>query len=330
MRISPTISILLVIVILLTTSCSSNIKLNSIPTLTSTSMPMPSPYLIELTPVIGTIKGDLRNQIRNLEHDMPRANSESYIVPLNKERMAFAELVTALDIGDLVRAAQIAPQNHYELLYYIDCNDNQAVSYLLRENEPIQKGWGLYAIRVDSTSNSNIIIEAPHPLYDINTPSIALNIYRALDAHALLIAGAHRNANSDGTADVAHAPKSIFQSVHKALLEDIQTISEDVIIIQIHGFQSSDHPGYPQVVIGFGAKLPSTEDTLTIKLRDALTKQGITVGLCTGDVWQDLCGTKNVQATTSDGVVFVHIELDEKIRKSDKDLITALVYVFGD
>jgi hypothetical protein len=259
---------------------------------------------------------------------MPRAKSEVYIVSSNTEQMAFVELVKRLEVGDLVSASQIAAQNRYRLHNYVDRNDSNAVSYLLRENKPIQMGWGLYALRVDSASN--IIIEAPHPLFDINTPSVALDIYRALDARALLIAGAHRNANADGSADVAHAPESIFQSVHKTLLQEIQAASGNAIILQIHGFHAGKHAGYPQVVFGFGEVMQPLEFALAQKLEDALLEQGFSVGLCTGDVWQDLCGTTNVQASTSNGAIFIHIELDKMIRKNDEDLITALAQVFGD
>jgi hypothetical protein len=278
-------------------------------------------------PEIETVKGSLRNQINSLENKMPREDSEGYMVPTDQEQVAFASLVSALAMEDLTSSAQLASENYYTLNYYMDRGDENAISYILREKRPIQKGWGLYVFRVDSTSN--IIVEAPHPLYDRRTPSVALDIYRALDARALLIAGAHRNANSDGSADMTHVTESIFQSVHVALSQVTQAVSGDVIILQIHGFHTSKHEGYPQVVFGFGEKIQPTEFALAQKLKDALSEQEIIVGLCTGDVWQDLCGTTNAQATITSRVVFMHIELDESIRKNDDALLTALVQVFG-
>jgi hypothetical protein len=182
---------------------------------------------------------------------------------------------------------------------------------------------------VDSTSN--IIIEAPHPLYDGRTPTVALDIYRALDARALLIAGAHRNANRDGSADVAHAPESIFQSVHLALSKEIQAESGDVIILQIHGFHSSNHEGYPQVVFGLGEKPLPTEIAIAQKIKDALYEQGISAGICTGveSELMDLCAKTNVQGKSTREGAFIHMELDEKIRKHDEAFIAALVEVFG-
>jgi len=329
MRFLPALFILfLAAMTLAATSCSPQLTPTLIPTRTLIPTLSPSPSVTPTaTPIIDTIEGRFQNQIRYLENDMPRANSEGYVVPTDEEQAAFAQLVAALGASDLVRAAQLAAQNHYGLHYYVDRNDDHAVSYLLREDKPIQKGWGLYAFRVGSASN--IIIQAPHPLFDINTPSVALNIYRALDARALLIAGAHRDANLDGSADVSHNLESVFQSVHEALLQEIQAISGNAVILQIHGFNSGKHDGYPQVVFGFGDKAQPAEFALARKLKDAISEQGITVGLCTGDFWQDLCGTTNVQAYTSNDAIFIHIELDEMMRKNDEGLITALVQVFG-
>ena len=73
-----------------------------------------------------------------------------------------------------------------------------------------------------------------------------------------------------------------------------------------------------------------TEFAFAQELRDALIEQGIiNVGLCTGNVWQDLCGETNVQASSIDGGLFIHIELDEKMRKNDDAFVAALVQVFG-
>jgi hypothetical protein len=278
-------------------------------------------------PELETIEGTFKNQIRLLEKYMPRSGSEAYMLPSRQEQADFAKLVFLIQRGELGSALPLAAENYYTLTYYVDKGDDSATSYLLREQRPIQKGWGVYAFRLDSTSN--IIIEAPHPLYDKNTLSVALDIYRALDARALLIAGAHRNTNKDGSADVAHAPESIFQSVHQSLAEEIQGTSGKVIFLQIHGFHTAKHEGYPQAVIGFGKTVQSTQSALAKDLEVAFSEQGIEVGLCLGDQWQELCGKTNSQGAIANGGVFLHIELDESIRKHDEELIAALLQVFG-
>ena len=260
---------------------------------------------------------------------MPRAESESYVPPTYQEQADFDQLTSVIIENHVAGAVELATKNNYQLNYYVDRGDTYAVSYLLREQRPIQKGWGLYAFRLDS--KSNIIIEAPHPLYDKKTPTIALDIYRALDARALLIAGAQRNANRDGSADVAHASESIFQSVHLALSHKIQTTAGEVIILQIHGFHASKHEGYPQVVFGLGEKPLPQEVAMAQKIKDALSEQGISSGVCTGveSNLMELCAKKNVQGLTTKDATFIHVELDEKLRQNDEAFIAALVEVFG-
>jgi hypothetical protein len=324
MQIAYTFLVLSVIMMLSLVGCAS--RLNPIPPPSPTSQPSLTPTASQ---VLDTVKGSFRNQIGILENNMPRAESESYLLPSYKQQADFAELVSMIVMDDLAGAVDLATNNDYQLNYYVDRGDDYAVSYLLREQRPIQKGWGLYAFRLDSTSN--IIIEAPHPLYDKRTPSVALDIYRALDARALLIAGAQRNANRDGSADVAHASESIFQSVHIALSQEIQAESGDVIILQIHGFHTSKHEGYPQVVFGLGEKPLPKEVAIAQKITDALSKQGISAGLCTGIAsnLQELCAKTNVQGSVMKEGAFIHIELDETIRKHDDALVAALVQVFG-
>lgn len=291
----------------------------------------PSDLAPSLTPtpavILAPLKGSFRNQISLIEENMPRSDSEAYVIPNAEEQTAFSKLVSLIHKKDFSGAIQLATANYYRLNIYVDRGDELAASYLLREQRPIQKGWGLYAFRVDSTSN--IIVEAPHPLYDRRTPKVAMDIYRALDAHALLIAGAHRNANSDGSADVAHAPESIFHSVHEALVQEIQSKSGNPIILQIHGFHTSKHEGYPQAVLGFGNSIQPTETALAHTLETALAAQGINAGICIDDTWRELCGRKNGQGALADGATFIHMELDETIRKKDDALIAALLQVFG-
>ncbi len=324
MQIAHTLLLLSVIMLLSLAGCTS--RSNPTSPLPPISYPNLAPTDL---PILDTIKGSFRNQISILEKNMPRAKSEGYLPPTNKEQADFAELVAMLGTGDLTHAADLAIRNDYTLNYYVDRGDNYAVSYLLREQRPIQKGWGLYAFRLDSTSN--IIIEAPHPLYDKRTPTVALDIYRALDARALLLAGAQRNANRDKSADVAHAPASIFQSVHLVLSQEIQTESGDVIILQIHGFHTNKHEGYPQVVLGLGEKPLPKEIAIAQKIKDALSEQGISAGLCMGigSELEDLCAKTNVQGSVTNEGAFIHIELDEKIRKNDDAFINALAQVFG-
>lgn len=293
-----------------------------------TPMPTQSPTLSPSpTPDLSTITADLRNQVYRLQDLMPLEDSDGFVVPTRTEQSTFSEIVSRLESGDLIYASDLAEKNTYTLVRYLDLGDEKAASYLLRERVPISKGWGLYVIRADGANN--IIVEAPHPIADKNTDLIALNIYRALNARALLIAGAHRSTDPGGLADVTHAPESIFQSVHEALLKKSISFPDIPVVLQIHGFAARKHPGYPNIVLGFGQKASQAEISLSKELADALTALGIDTGTCEGDSWQDLCGTKNVQGSNKNNAIFIHIELDETVRSDEHNLVSALSQVFA-
>jgi hypothetical protein len=271
---------------------------------------MPTPLSIEPR----SISGDLLNQITRLEAEMPRAGSEGFIIPTNDEKDSFTSIVAKIQNRAAARAGGIAAEFGYELLQYADRGDNASISLMLREIKPIRKGWGLYAFR--SSMINNIIVEAPHPLYDEGTPAIAAQIYRALQARALLIAGAHRDANADRSSDVAHHAQSIFEAVHAAI-----TKTSSTIILQIHGFAASKHPGYPQIVLSSDEAQGSE---LIDQLAAAFKSQGVKVGTCSEGQWAALCGETNVQSRSSDPATFIHIELDEAMRANSSIVLKVL------
>lgn len=295
-----------------------------------------TPSTLQVTPPANmhVVEGKLLNQIGRLEKNMPRAGSEGFLVPTEAQKEIFSELVANIRNGNLAPALSSASTNGYELLWYVDQNDDNAVSYVLRESDPSKRGWGLYIFRANTASN--VIIEAPHPLFDEGTPALATNLFRALDARALLVAGAHRDANHDGSADASSNPQTIFQATHESELQQSILSTGAGIILQIHGFASSKHPAYPQVIISYehGSNINPVDlvkgQQLAGRIVDALNNKGIKTGLCNGDQWRDLCGATNIQGTMMTQGIFIHIELDETIRTNDKKFIEVMVSIFAE
>jgi hypothetical protein len=269
---------------------------------------------------VRAIHGNLANQIARLEQHAPRANSNQFVVPSDREMAAFSTIAREIEQGDAENAAPLASQNGYELVRYTDRGEGDAVSWLLRERKPFRRGWGMYLFRIGS--RSHIVVEAPHPLFDAGTPAVAMAAYRALHARALLVAGAQRNANRDGSADAAHHRRTIFQAVHQALTGTDQA----VVVLQIHGFSAAHHAGYPQIVLSSDHGRPTA---LVNDLAVALRGQGIRVGVCGSGLWEDLCGTRNVQAISMPEGTFVHLELDESIRRDPQGLLAALRAIYS-
>jgi hypothetical protein len=289
---------------------------------------------VKLTPPAGlpVVQGKLLNQVTRIEKSMPRSGSEGFVVPTDAQKQSFAALVSDLRSGSSLEALSLASTNGYELLWYTDENDAGAVEYVLREAEPSRNGWGLYVFRV--ITDSPVIVEAPHPLFDQGTPQLSADIFRALDARALLVAGAHRDANQDGSADASANPQTIYQAVHAAEVEQSIQSTGAGIVLQIHGFDASKHPAYPHVIIrSQGGSDANPADLLKAlqlanKFVDSLKAHSITVGLCGSDQWRDLCGSTNIQAATMRQGIFLHIEVDETIRADNSEFIQALVEAF--
>ncbi len=281
---------------------------------TATPTPIPPTATPTPAPTLRPLAGNFSNQIARLERAAPTAKSNLFVPPTDAEMADFAALWQAMAQGSAAQTQALAAQHGYELLRYTDNGDAGAVSVLLREKKPVRRGWGIFARRI--APQNTLIIEAPHPLFDTGTPEIALGIFRVLDASALLVAGAHRYANADGSADAAHSAQTVFQAIHAA------AAGGDSVVLQIHGFSAANHPGYPQVVLGGNSRAESV--ALAASLAESLQNTGLTVGVCGSGQWKKLCGTRNLQGETAGGV-FIHVELDESVRADDAALIAGMV-----
>jgi len=175
----------------------------------------------------------------------------------------------------------------------------------------------------------------PHPRFDTNSWDIGAKIFRQSKARAALMAGAHRNTNGQGTADVAHLSNSVFHEVHKAW----NGINAEITAWQIHGFNGANHPGFPvgtDVVLSSGDGGVSSNVVALDGLFDSTLDSGGTLLLShaydsladndplnilvndseSGMTFSDLGGTTNVQGIYSRGLggKFVHVELEQSIR----------------
>lgn len=295
-----------------------------------------TPSTFEVTPPANmqVVEGKLLNQVTRLENSLPKAGSGGFIIPTDAQKQVFGNIVADLRAGNLEQASVTATDSNYELLWYVDQNDNNSVDFVLREIDPSKNGWGLFVFRADTTSN--LIIEAPHPVFDEETPKVSVDLFRALKARAVLVAGAHRDANPGGTADASSNPQTIFEAVHEAELQQSINSTGTGIILQIHGFASSKHPAYPHIIISYehGANMNPVDlikgQQLAARLVKSLNDKGIQAGLCDGSQWRDLCGSTNIQSSMMTQGIFIHIELDETIRAKDKKFQEILLSVFSD
>jgi len=217
-----------------------------------------------------------------------------------------AATTTALG-GDLDDAASRFDTFGYDLVSFLDLGSS-VWHLMLRERTPCGHCWGLYVFSRSLTAR-DVVVQAPHPLFDALTPEMAIEAYARMDAREFFMAGTHRYANGPGSAvsDMARNPNSVFQRMHEALT------GPQTQVFQYHGFSLRNHPGYPNVVLSNGSPNPQPELFL---LKAAIEARGETVGIFDGRDWGELGATINPQGryTRSIGGRFFHMEHEFAIR----------------
>ncbi|WP_394837948.1 hypothetical protein LVJ94_13635 [Pendulispora rubella] len=240
------------------------------------------------------------------------AGSDAYVVPSPSVRDAFAASVVSTLSGDTHKACGL-PASYRSFSLHDGAEDILLVAELDATGHPApQSFWGTYASRRPAPGTRALVVEAPHPLFDKNTPYESRAVFSEARAEWFLMAGAHRCANEgsagcDGTttacggdsapyreSDTAHATTSPFFAIHAELSR-----STDAPFLQLHGNAQS----CPDALIS-DASGTYSDAGVTARLAAAIEARGPSVGRCglgypkTGC---SLCGTDNVEARMTAG-----------------------------
>ncbi|MDQ3403999.1 MAG: hypothetical protein M3548_11465, partial [Actinomycetota bacterium] len=165
------------------------------------------------------------------------------------------------------------------------------------------RAWGLYVI--DTTEQARVVVEVPHPAFDLRTEVIGLELFRARPGMVLAMAGTHRRV-AGGAGDVAHRADSMFHAVTRSFA------MRGLPQIQLHGFDDASLAGVDVVLS------PSATKT-TDALRDTASRiedDGFSV--CRA--WREPCGNlegrRNEQGVTAaeHDATFVHVEINKTVR----------------
>jgi len=274
----------------------------------------------------------VQSHIAQLTSQVAQRDSQDYLVPTAEQRSDFRSLADGLRDAQTTTELELLLPEAVALGYdLVVLSDLGSTYYGLQESTTVtvQKGWGSFFLRQDASNNA--LVEVVHPLGDINTPEISAQVFVDSEAKGFLLAGAHRNANGIGTADVAHLNESIFQEVHQSFADDASNLS----VWQVHGFNIDLHPEVPsdtdailssgtggvtELILGLDQNIDALPGDWTsysfntLSVTDSLNVA--TNGNAAGSVFSQLAGTTNVQQqhTTSIGGEFVHIELEQSFR----------------
>lgn len=228
---------------------------------------------------------------------------------------------------------------------YVACRgaDDEADLVLLRPVAP-SSGHATIVIRALGAPR-DVILGAPHPLWDVGTAEESATIFARIGARAVVVSGTHRCGSTrasgcDGVADacgtdapvresdMAHAVDSVFHAAHVALA----SAYADAWFVSVHGFSG------PGISVSNGTDDPVSVDARVTRLAVALSTRFDDVTTCNvsgapgTDPFERLCGTTNVQGRHLNGVAmactdaatsandrFAHLEQDRAIRDARAD-----------
>lgn len=245
---------------------------------------------------------ELGRMVERLEQTMPRGGSGRYQAPREGESKTLGEAFGVLRQGDVGQASRMVRRVGYEVRV-VDGGEHTVMT----EGPGQNRGWGLFAHRRDSSSG--LVVQIVHPLADADTATVGLDVFRRARADSLFVAGAHRDAAEDGSADVAHARSSALTTV------DAVSGEASDVVLQVHGFdERKREKGFEEAVLSSGTARPGE---LVERLARRLETAGVRVCLVQGDVCAKLAGRTNVQGRMARrrGARFVHLELARRIRR---------------
>lgn len=286
--------------------------------------------LLALTQVGDQKQSNIERYIGNIIDNLPY---NEYTEPTANDLAIWDRTVYDIDNNRLQSAKKRADSINYKI---IRLKDGVEYYNILRSSE---NHWGTYVF--NEKPFNDLVIQAPHPVYDNNTGEQAIYCFRQLDAKAFFVSGTHR-CNSDKfsecdgttsvcgdeepfrTSDVPHNTKTAFHKATERMYKDCPSC----VFIQFHGFDKKQKD--PDIILSNGTrKVPKIDYCKVLKTNLLLEDNTLTFKLPHIDkTWKKLNGLTNVQGRLINGGSdpceynspkvtgrFIHIEQSWKLRK---------------
>lgn len=248
---------------------------------------------------------------------LPPGQGSSYRHPTAPEQQAYRAFVTRYLLAAPERVRPLPPAGFSALASQHDR------LWLLGEAGPQRGGAALLVLRAESPSR--MLIEAPHTFFDAGTLPLAVSLFDALKARALIVNTVHRAHAAANRADLpreqilqlarrgklasdaAHQRGALFSVAHQTLVAN----HPGMLTLQLHGYRDRRVPHLDAVVSAARSDLDI--EPLVDRLRLALP--AFRIGAYPRDT-RDLGATRNVQARLSRELhaPFVHLELSSSLR----------------
>ena len=183
------------------------------------------------------IDGYLQRWLQSSKNEIASRGSNAYRKPRLEELVYFDEEV----LTPLVNSAQTIYRNgewtqegledlrtingaarvlNYHLIRYRHVQSASDYLILAEMNNPRRGYWGTYVFRMGASQP--FILQAPRPLFEINSFEVSVALFERLHARALLIGGTHPLANQDYSADLLRQSNktNLFNLVNQVLLRE--------------------------------------------------------------------------------------------------------------
>ncbi|MER5357795.1 hypothetical protein [Streptomyces sp. NPDC002785] len=227
-----------------------------------------------------------------------------YARPLRAQRRTAADAVGLFLDGRRAEAGRSLDDIDFAIRTFTDTVTGRRFAEISDRAAERRRGWG--RVYIDLSAETRWSVQVPHPVADAGSEQLGIGVLRARRGGVLVLAGAHRNADRQGRADVAHRRDTVFDAVCDELA------ARRLPGLQIHGFADSTEPDY-DVIASLGAAekgLPTARRAAT-----ALRHEGFAV--CRA--WARRCaleGRGNVQGreAAAQGVPFLHMEFSRTVR----------------
>ncbi|MES9907435.1 MAG: hypothetical protein ABW150_02865, partial [Candidatus Thiodiazotropha sp.] len=181
------------------------------------------------------IDGFLQDWILARKDRIAEQGSDKYVIPKVEELLFFdAEVLTPLlsvsvesylegewtedGLEELRGIQEAAGVLNYHLIRYRHQSTGEDFLILAESDSGERRYWGTYVFRL--SKSSNYLVQVPRPLYELNSFEYGVSLFQRLNAKALLLAGSHPGANTDGSADIIRLDNvvNMFSLVNQVVL----------------------------------------------------------------------------------------------------------------
>lgn len=247
------------------------------------------------------IDGYLKDWVYSSKKVIAPKGSDAYVVPQVEEMLFFDEEVLSplfdilhnhVDENSLTDEGRknlrgvlaSAHLMNYDLLLYHH-RISGAEYLILSEWEDIEQRryWGTYVFRIGHATP--YIIQAPRPVYEINSFEFAVTLFEDINAEALLIAGAHPDANEDGSADLIQIEhkQHLFNLVSQVFVRNRQGQPVNIVQCRVFGIQPDRQPPKADLLFALpGIEAVERLSGLNRTLYDELSTRGLKISFVDG------------------------------------------------